>query len=608
MSREKPIRSQSVLQEDGLVAQTPPHSTLPMGGLPFDRALSLGISKAEAGQFEEARFYLEKARALSPHSLDVLFNLAHVLRSQGDIHGSIALFSQALESDPSHGETLFGLGEALFSLKKWIDAAVYLRRALALLPKDPEVALVLGLCLLQMKSFPESEVALSYALSLHPDWTSAHFGLFSLYFEWGRYRDARRYLDLLEKTLLPLDMRYRAAYVFYVTRDNGRARTLVDQAIKDGQGERKWLHLSARLYRDLGDFGRAIEAFRLSLERHGPSGEAYEGLARMRALEEGDRSGIEEICADGGRENAERASAFFARYFMGEGSAEDRFSALSKAHELIGVKAPLDPVYDLQTPRLLTSLFCEDFFKKHGGEGFPKEGPLFILGMPRSGTTLVEQILAAHPQVFPGGERSDVLDLMEGPGYIEGLSKADQHTAFEEGKTLYQSMFKGAEEHTYATDKLPDNYRYIGFLAWVLPAARFVYCRRCPEDNALSLYEQNFGLSVLPYAGDLEACGVVYREHERLMAHWKSLFRERIFEVDHDALVHNPEPIIRELLAFLNLPWNQSCLSPEDVVRPISTASVWRVRQSIDPKAAGRSAIFKDFLMPFTRTRGAGNG
>ena len=298
----------------------------------------------------------------------------------------------------------------------------------------------------------------------------------------------------------------------------------------------------------------------------------------------------------------ERSTAYFALYHLLKRSADfDRtFEALDMANKLSRHMQPLDVTGDLMLAERVASVFTADFLEGRAGQGFDSPGPIFVLGMPRSGTTLVEQILAAHPTVHPGEERFDMLKLRRSiagyPMSAAGLSPRWAETA---GRQVFNAMFAEAGDKPFATDKLPANYLNIGLIRWILPRAKFVYCLRTPEDNALSIYEQNFGKNIA-FSSDLRACGLIYRDHLRLMKHWQENCRIPIHTVNYEALVADPESNIRALLSFLDLPWHDECLAPELVKRGIATASVWQVRQPIGGGSVGKWRRFAQQLQPFS--------
>lgn len=216
--------------------------------------------------------------------------------------------------------------------------------------------------------------------------------------------------------------------------------------------------------------------------------------------------------------------------------------------------------------------------------------PLFICGMFRSGSTLVEQILASHPSVTAGGEidllpamaREHLVPLLHGSaGVIDGTSL--MHL-----KTLYLdtvlARFPGA---TFVTDKRPDNFLNIGLIKLLFPQAKIVHTRRYPLDNCLSVFFLHLSQS-MPYAFDLLDIAHWYRQYERLMTHWKSLYGEDIHDVDYDTLVADFEPTVRRLLNHCGLPWDEACLTFHKTKTVVMTPSAWQVRQPLYTRSSGR--------------------
>jgi tetratricopeptide (TPR) repeat protein len=216
--------------------------------------------------------------------------------------------------------------------------------------------------------------------------------------------------------------------------------------------------------------------------------------------------------------------------------------------------------------------------------------PIFVCGMFRSGSTLVEQMIAGHPQVVAGGELDFLPYIVHAalapfpesiaaapPRRLEALAAQYLHRLGE--------LFPGAQ---HVTDKRPDNFLYIGLIKRLFPDAKFVHTTRNPLDNCLSLFFLHLDQR-MSYALDLMDIGHYYRQYLRLMAHWKALFGADIFDVDYDALVRQPKPGLEQLLAFLGLEWNETCLAPPGRGRSIKTASVWQVREPLHVRSSGRS-------------------
>ncbi|MGH7119615.1 MAG: sulfotransferase family protein, partial [Acetobacteraceae bacterium] len=215
--------------------------------------------------------------------------------------------------------------------------------------------------------------------------------------------------------------------------------------------------------------------------------------------------------------------------------------------------------------------------------------PILIVGMPRSGTTLVEQILSAHPAVAAGGELTYWADLHRGPlGENEPVASAQGIAG------NYLTLLRGiSPDALRVTDKLPVNYENLGLIHQLFPRAFIVHCRRHPADTCLSIYMTHFS-SRLADRGDLI---FLYRQYERLMAHWRAVLpAERFTEIDYETLIADPEPAIRSLIAFCKLDWNDACLAPQRNRRPVTTASVWQARQPIYARSVDRWRHYEPWL------------
>ncbi|HEV2867528.1 MAG TPA: sulfotransferase [Allosphingosinicella sp.] len=233
------------------------------------------------------------------------------------------------------------------------------------------------------------------------------------------------------------------------------------------------------------------------------------------------------------------------------------------------------------------------------------EPPLFICGMFRSGSTLAEQILARHRRVTPGGE----LDLLPAliardlRPYPQAAAAADE-SRIAQLRDAYLSGVRAA--HTDAglvTDKRPDNFLHVGLIKRMFPGAKIVHTVRNPLDNCLSVWFLHLDPG-MTYAFDLADTAHWYRQQQRLMAHWKRLYPDDVFDLDYDALVADPEPAIRRLLAFCGLEWDEACLSFHAGTNPVKTASAWQVREPLYRRASGRWHHYEKHLGALRRALG----
>jgi len=259
----------------------------------------------------------------------------------------------------------------------------------------------------------------------------------------------------------------------------------------------------------------------------------------------------------------------------------------------------------------LMALFDTDFFRQRAHLGSASERPIIIYGMPRSGTTLTEQILASHSHVHGGGELlffGDLADRLQRearcqeawpaclarfePGTLAGLAQ--------EYETLLRRIAPKARR---VSNKLPHNFMHLGLIQLLFPRARYLHCRRHPLDNCLSIYFQNF-TGNHPYAYDLETLGGYYREYRRLTDHWKAVLPAPILEVDYEETVTDLEGSARRLLDFCGLPWEEQCLAFHETRRAIKTASVWQTRQKVYTHSVARWRHYEPWLAPLREALG----
>jgi tetratricopeptide (TPR) repeat protein len=249
--------------------------------------------------------------------------------------------------------------------------------------------------------------------------------------------------------------------------------------------------------------------------------------------------------------------------------------------------------------------FTAESFERMRGRGVASERPVFVVGMIRSGTSLVEQILASHPLVFGCGELKDIdqLSRVFYPACTRGIDAATVHRLAD--SYLGRLLRLAGPAAVRAIDKLPTNFVHLGMIAMLFPQARVIHCRRNPLDVCVSAFVQNF--QHVPYATRLEDLGFFHRQYERLMEHWRRVLPLRMHEVVYEDLVADQERISRELVAFCGLPWDDRCLAFHKNPRAVKTVSRLQVRQPIYTHAVGRWKRFESHLGPL-RDALAGGG
>jgi tetratricopeptide (TPR) repeat protein len=243
----------------------------------------------------------------------------------------------------------------------------------------------------------------------------------------------------------------------------------------------------------------------------------------------------------------------------------------------------------------LIERFTPDYFARHAALGSGDETPLMVLGMPRSGSTLTEQIISSHPAVAGGGELPYWLEA--GPpwnaGGMRSLTAENARRVAEEYLTVLRDLGPDAAR---VTDKMPANFTWIGLIHLIFPKARIIHCKRNPIDICLSIYSTYF-TARMDFAADRGDLVFFYRQYERLMEHWRSVLPPEIYyETQYEELVADPGVRSRELIAFCGLDWNDACLAPEQNDREVRTASVWQARQPVYKTPVARWQRYEPWL------------
>ncbi|HXV74641.1 MAG TPA: sulfotransferase, partial [Sphingomonadales bacterium] len=248
--------------------------------------------------------------------------------------------------------------------------------------------------------------------------------------------------------------------------------------------------------------------------------------------------------------------------------------------------------------------FTPEVFKARQQPPLKGPTPVFIVGMLRSGTTLLERMLDAHPSLFGAGELNFIPALAEGlgteAGYVYPQSALrSEPEALGEAARYYLTMLAGyANGEKIVTDKNPLNFMHLGLIALLFPNAKIIHCRRDPLDTCLSIYFQNFAHAANAYAYDLKNIAAFYREYAALMEHWYEVLPIDICAVDYEDLVAAPEKNLRRVLAYLGLPYDEKCLGRPSENRAVATASLWQARQPLYQSSIGRWRNYESHIGP----------
>ncbi len=256
--------------------------------------------------------------------------------------------------------------------------------------------------------------------------------------------------------------------------------------------------------------------------------------------------------------------------------------------------------YESLTARLIAACTPE-FFQRVRGFGNESELPVFIVGLPRSGTTLVEQILASHPRVFGAGEVKIAGDTLaefgaDGSDAVESMSRMDRQTAARAAERHLEKLRSLAPAADRIVDKMPDNYLHLGMLAALLPRAKFIHCRRDLRDVAVSCWMTPF--EEVRWANDQDDIASRFRVYRQIMDHWRRVLPVPILDVDYEETVADLEGVARRLIDFCGLSWEPRCLEFHHSKRPVATASAAQVRRPVYKTSVERWRNYEPYLAP----------
>jgi len=489
-------------------------------------------------------------------------------------------YQLVLRDNPNHPDALNLMGVLAVEADRFSVAIDYLRKAVAINGAQAIYRNNLGNALLVNALPDEAIVHLRKAVRLDPDYAEAMCNLAGAYRTVG---DAKLAREWFEKAL-------RA--------EPGFVRAQVGLA-----------ELSA----ELGRTDEAADAFREILAVEPAHIEALCGLATTRMFEADDReiASIESLLRDRTLRSDQCAPLHHAlgKIYDDLGRYEDALG------QFIQAKTHLRTKFDLETHRqaylTLRRTFSKSFFYLRPGFGLGDARPVFIVGMPRTGTTLVEQILASHPNIYGLGEVPDMRKIGQSLGFYErdptAFAQAAEAMLGQQTRDLarryLQVMTRAPEDAVRCTDKNPHNYEMLGLIALLFPNARVVHCRRDPMDTCVSCFMQNFNDSH-GYNSDLAVLGSYYREYARLMEHWHRVLPIGMFDLDYEEMVADQEATSRRLIEFLGLEWDDACLDFFNAERAVATPSRWQVRQPVYGTSIKRWKRYEPHLGPLKEALG----
>jgi tetratricopeptide (TPR) repeat protein len=599
---------------------------------------NLGLVLLQAGKTDEAIERFQSALELQPRFAMAHNNLGNALRTKNDFKAAIEEFRRAVECDPALAEAHSNLGQLLCERQELNEALTHCEEAIRLRPHFAEAHSNLGNVLREKGRLDEARRSYAEALRLNPAIGMIYNNMAQLLQEEGHYdqalgwyqqalaRDSRtpriycnlasalsekdRYEEAIAcyESALRLDPNFAEAHngIGFVRHEQGRdseAKTHYQAALRCKPDFAPAHCNLGTLLEELNDLEGAEAAFR-NARRCDPKHAG--ALAQLATLLRGkipdeDLTALREMLAEPEQLDGRRAVLHFglaqvldsrkeyaaAAEHLREANAL-AFAAWKKRGELY------DPMKHTAFVNDMLAVCTPEFFERTRGFGLESERPVFIVGLPRSGTTLIEQVLASHSQVFGAGElrlaREDFELLPSAMHCADDPMVCMAGITREAAQALARRHLECLNGHNAAAarvvDKMPDNYMYLGLLAVLFPKAKFIHCRRDLRDVAVSCWMTNF--RQIRWANSMDQIASRFFEYERLTAHWRNTLPVPVLEVAYEDTVGDFENVARRLVSWCGLQWEPACLDFHQTERPVRTASVTQVRQPLYTRSVAR--------------------
>lgn len=581
----------------------------------FDALHMLGVALSQAGQDGDGIATLREAIKLNPASTAARGNLAQALLKARRFEEALPLYSALVSLGPGTDSAFAGLGQCHLELGRPAEAERILLDAARRFPRSAAIFNELGKSRMALAKHGDAIQNFRQAVVLDPGFHMAASNLGGALIEANDYESAERVLSkVLAVNPTLLTARYNLANLYRKLFQSEKAIRLAEETLKSSPEDPQVRTLLGLCYIDLGRNEDAERYLREAIARGESLSEALSGLAQIHKFKAGEPelALASSLLADQKLDARSRKSLLFTISKMEDdighpGAAVD-YAIAAKAI------SPLPDRFEQHRSFVHAAMTAlgPEFFAARRALGHPSEQPVFIIGMPRSGTTLTEQIIASHAQADGAGELNVLSGVARKMGFdnatleaflsnITALGANDLHGLAE---AYLPYLRRNAKEGALRiSDKLPHNFQNVWLIAMLFPNARIIHCNRNPVDVCMSIFLRNFSEGHW-YTQDLVSLGRFYNLYKEQVAHWKAVCGLQWYESDYEALVADPEPNIRRMIDFLGLPWDERCLSHTETERSVMTFSKAQVRQPIYKSSVERWRKYADHIGPLLKELG----
>jgi tetratricopeptide (TPR) repeat protein len=572
-----------------------------------------GFLAHQLGKNDTAIEFINRAIQNNPNNPTYYYNLALPFTAKGKLSEAISCYQKALQLKPDLIPALVNMGNVLQEQERFDEAISCYQKALQLGPEDAFAYLNMGNAFHGQGKFDEAISYYQQALRLKPDFIEAYYDIGNAFKAEGRLSQAISWYENAVQ-LKPDDFRthYNMGNTYQELNKLEDAVSCYQKALEIEPENVAAYNNMGNTFKSQGKFDEAISCYGKALEITPDCAEAFYHLARAKKTTHSDQKELLQLAEQADESQLTEDDRIYINFALGKihddlGLFEEAFEYYRIGNSLERSKHAFDPDSYTEYISRIIRTFSADFFHNKDSWANDSHTPMFIFGMPRSGTTVVEQIVSSHPEVLGAGELDFFFRLeqhlttrRQASSYPEYLQWIDQETArniSDRYLRLIGNLTASSKNQARVTDKMPHNFLFLGLLYILFPKARFIHCQRHPLDNCVSLYFQKFAREH-HYAYDLTDIGMSYKEYRRLMSHWHNVLPTETFEVKYEDLVYRQEEVSRQLIAYCGLEWNSRCLDFYKSDRPIFTSSNWQVRQPMYKSSVTRWQHYAQFLTP----------
>jgi tetratricopeptide (TPR) repeat protein len=541
---------------------------------------NLGNTLKRLGRAAEAEEHWTAALKFKPDYAEAYSNLSNLLNDQGEYERAEAMALKALELSPRLADAYINLAGVASARHRYLDALGWLEALLAFAPMHGRALAARSLTLKELDRLDEAMEAARQALAAAPDSPEAHNAEGQVFQAMGRFEPALRSYD--------------------------RAVALPGPAQKDAVSNR------ASLFMEFGKAEEARAAFEAAAKTFPNSAAVLLSQTDLKHIEPGDPLLAEmgSLIARDGLSVADRTALHFGlgKAYLDLGESREAFRHYNEGNRLKRATFAYDPDETDRWMKHIAEVFSRDLLEAKAGLGARSRTPILVVGMPRSGTTLTEQILASHPMAHGAGELRRLQSLGDELGFPESFRTLPARKLETAGEAYLATIAPLAAGRPHVVDKMPANFALLGMIRLILPDARIIHCRREPVDTCLSCYTKLFAAQQA-FSYNQTELGRFHCAYQGLMAHWRAVLPASHFlEVDYEAVVEDVGAQARRMLDFLGLPWDAAVLRFHETERPVRTASSNQVRQPIYRSSAGRWRKHAAELQPLLAALGVEDG